>query len=64
MEKNGYIESFSMNAENGKRRTYYRITERGKAYYSEKCTEWELTKDVVERFISPGGQRRIAAFAE
>ena len=30
MEKNGYIESFSHNAENGKRRTYYSITEAGK----------------------------------
>ena len=29
MEKNGFITSFSMNAENGKRRTYYRITEAG-----------------------------------
>ena len=51
MEKNGFITSFSMNAENGKRRTYYRITEAGRAYYSEKCAEWELTKDVVECFI-------------
>lgn len=51
MEKNGFITSFSMNAENGKRRTYYRITEAGRAYYREKCAEWELTKDVVECFI-------------
>ena len=51
LEKNGYIESYSQNAENGKRRTYYRITEAGKSYYDEKCAEWKLTKDVVERFI-------------
>ena len=51
LEKNGYIESYSQNAENGKRRTYYRITEAGKSYYDEKCEEWKLTKDVVERFI-------------
>ena len=50
MEKNGYIESYSENAENGKRRTYYRITDTGKEYYTEKCDEWNLTKDVVERF--------------
>ncbi len=50
MEKNGYIESYSENAENGKRRTYYRITDAGKEYYTEKCDEWNLTKDVVERF--------------
>ncbi len=52
MEKNGYIESFYDDDKgNGKRRTYYRITELGKSYYREKCEEWELTKEVVERFI-------------
>lgn len=55
MEKNGFISSFSMNAENGKRRTYYQITDAGRAYYLEKCREWELTKDVVERFMKPKG---------
>lgn len=52
MEENGYVESYSQEAENGKRRTYYRITDKGKMYYSEKCEEWKLTKEVVENFIS------------
>ena len=60
MEKNGYIESFNdlwsdkdkmRDVSNGKRRTYYRITEAGKLYYREKCAEWKLTKEVVEKFI-------------
>ncbi len=51
LEKNGYITSFSKEAENGKRRTYYQITDAGRAYYNEKCEEWQLTKDVIERFI-------------
>lgn len=51
MEKNGYIESYTKTADNGKKRTYYRVTDRGKAYYREKCDEWTLTKDVIERFI-------------
>lgn len=51
MQKNGYIESFFGDETGGKRRTYYRITEAGKAYYYEKCEEWRLTKDVVEKFI-------------
>ena len=54
MEKNGYIESFLENKDpegNGKKRTYYRITEAGRAYYKEKCDEWQLTKEVVEQFI-------------
>lgn len=59
MEKNGYITSFSRNAENGKRRTYYCITDTGRAYYDEKCEEWNLTKEVIERFISPGALRAL-----
>ena len=39
MEKNGYVESYSQNADNGKKRTYYKITESGKNYYHEKCLE-------------------------
>lgn len=55
MEKNGFIESFVANQDlegNGKKRTYYRITEAGKEHYRNKCEEWDLTKDVVEKFIS------------
>ena len=51
LEKNGYIESFSGDETNGKRRTYYRITEPGRRYYAEKCEEWKVTKEVVEQFI-------------
>ena len=55
MEKNGFIESFVADPDpegNGKKRTYYRITDTGKQYYLDKCDEWELTKEVVEKFIS------------
>ncbi|WP_026511995.1 MULTISPECIES: PadR family transcriptional regulator [unclassified Butyrivibrio] len=52
LEKNGFIISFSREADNGKRRTYYQITDSGQKYYQEKCEEWQLTKDVIERFIS------------
>ena len=52
MERNGYIESFNdEDMSNGKRRTYYRITEAGRQYYKDKCEEWKLTKEVVEKFI-------------
>lgn len=48
LERNGYIESFSTP---DSRRTYYRITNTGREYYQDKCLEWDLTKEVVERFI-------------
>lgn len=52
MEKNGYITSFPGSSENGgKKRTYYCITDAGREYYKAKCSEWELTKEVVEKFI-------------
>ena len=50
LEQNGYVESYSDNS-SGKRRTYYRITSQGRAYYQEKCDEWTLTKEVIEYFI-------------
>ncbi len=51
LESNGYIESYYGDESFGKRRTYYRITPNRMAYYKEKCVEWELTKDVINRFI-------------
>lgn len=51
LQKNGYIESYPGDETQGKRRTYYRITDKGRTYYFDKCGEWELTKDVVSRFM-------------
>ncbi len=51
LEKNGYIESFPGTETQGKRRTYYRITQTGRNYYKEKCDEWKLIKIVVGKFI-------------
>ena len=54
LEKNGYIEAFHGSETFGKRRTYYRITEKGRAYYREKCEEWRLTNEVVSLFVREG----------
>ena len=54
LEKNGLVTSFYGDETGGKRRTYYQITEEGRAYYKEKCAEWSLTKKVIERFIERG----------
>lgn len=51
LSKNGYIESYYGDKTEGKRRTYYRITEKGRQHYREKCEEWNLTKDLINRFI-------------
>ena len=51
LEKSGYIESYSGNQTNGKKRTYYKICKKGIDYYKEKCKEWLITKDVIEKFV-------------
>ncbi len=49
LNKNGFIEAFEHSEVS--RRTYYRITEEGRRYYREKCQEWKITQNVINRFI-------------
>lgn len=52
LEKNGCIVSRMGGDESGgKRRTYYSITPAGREYYAAKCAEWNLTKEVISKFI-------------
>lgn len=51
LERNGCIVSYSGDETMGKPRTYYHITDVGRAYYDEKCREWKLTKDVLSVFF-------------
>lgn len=51
LESAGYITSYTGGEPGGRKRTYYRITDAGSAYYREKCEEWRLTKDVISRFV-------------
>lgn len=56
LENNGYVESFSGDETSGKTRTYYRITKKGENFYQEKCAEWHITQEVVNKFIVRGDQ--------
>lgn len=51
LESNGHVVSYYGDETFGKRRTYYRITGAGRTHLLGKRTEWELVKDVVDRFI-------------
>lgn len=51
LEKKGYIESYPGKKTYGKKRTYYRITPKGLDHYIEKSQEWEVTKEVVDKFV-------------
>ena len=49
--KKGYLESYRMTEDvSTRKRIYYRITKKGFVYYYDKCKEWELTRDVINRF--------------
>ncbi len=52
LENNGYIESFSGGETSGKPRTYYKTTDQGERFYQEKCLEWEVTQEVINKFIA------------
>lgn len=54
MQKNGYIESYPGDETFGKKRTYYKITPAGLDFYLAKRQEWEITQEVVNKFI--GGE--------
>ena len=58
LEKNGYIASYSGSESFGKPRTYFTITNAGRAYYKEKCEEWRLTKQVINLFTEENEDER------
>lgn len=49
--KTGYIDDYPGTETNGRKRTYYRLTEAGKEALKEKIEEWKLTKKVVNQII-------------
>ena len=54
LQKNGLIEAYPGVETFGKKRTYYKITPAGLEFYLEKRAEWEITKEVVNKFL--GGE--------
>lgn len=54
LKKNGYITSYPGEETFGKKRTYYKITPDGLAYYLEKEKEWAITKKVIDVFLKGG----------
>ena len=55
LERGGLVEEIPQAAENGKRRTYYRVTPARIDRYQVRCREWRLTEDVVGRFMEGYG---------
>lgn len=53
LEVEQLVESY-WNEEGGRKRKYYRITERGKGQLEEKKQEWTLFRTTVDRVIGEG----------
>lgn len=51
LAKKGFIVSYPGEETFGKKRTYYKITSEGLAFYLEKEREWKITKEVVDNFL-------------
>jgi len=52
LEKLGHLRPYSGGSQSGGReRTYYSLTDEGRMYYRQKCTEWELTQELISKFI-------------
>lgn len=54
LKKKGYITSYPGNETQGRKRTYYKVTAKGKGFFLEKEKEWLLTKSVVDTFFGGG----------
>ena len=51
LEATGLVASFPDVSESGKPRTYYRMTDEGRASLRSKIAEWKATRAVVDRFV-------------
>ena len=51
LEKLNYLRSYPGSYSGGRERTYYALTDDGREYYRQKCTEWALTKELIAKFI-------------
>lgn len=52
MEKAGLITSYWGSENSGARRRYYSITEKGRETYKKNLSEWEESKDLLERLMN------------
>ena len=51
LEKLKYLRPYPGLFSGGRERTYYAMTDEGLQYYRNKCSEWDLTKALIAKFI-------------
>lgn len=52
LEKQGHIAAYHGAETLGRPRTYYTVTDAGRGYFAEKCDEWQVIRQIVDRFTT------------
>ena len=53
LEQEGYIRSEWGTSENNRRAKFYELTKAGQRYLRKAAREWELTTEILARFLNP-----------
>lgn len=56
MEEEGLLTTYWGDGVGGARRRYYRITDKGRHFYSEKLAEWKNVSRILDKLIVGGGK--------
>ncbi|MEG6615186.1 PadR family transcriptional regulator [Peptococcaceae bacterium 1198_IL3148] len=51
LEADDMVEAYWSDANGGRKRKYYRITEKGRAQLEEKCHEWVMFRSAVDKIL-------------
>ncbi len=51
LEKNELISSFSKKETKGRKRTYYRLTDKGEEQLEQLTDDWKTTQEIISQFI-------------
>jgi len=57
LEQEGYIASEWGVSDNNRRAKYYRLTRAGRKQLERAARQWELTTEIMTRFLASGGRR-------
>ena len=60
MENDGLVASYMREAENGRKRKYYRLTVKGAALYDVKTAEWKLFSEKVNEVLASSADAILA----
>lgn len=54
LERLGLVSSYRGNTSEGRAHTYFSLTERGRAYYAQQCTQWNEAVRIMRCFLNDG----------